>query len=108
MVKEISAEEVAAKIQRGEKFHLVDVREIEEWKVDHLDSAILVPRGKLEREIELKIPAKNSEVVLYCERGVRSLYAAETMQQLGYNNVVSMAGGMSVWRRLALAFVSSN
>ena len=102
MIQEISRSRSSPKNCPGESFHLVDVRETEEWKVDRIESAILVPRGQLEREIEQKIPEKDAEIVLYCERGVRSAYAADTMQHLGYQNVRSMAGGMSVWRTLKI------
>ncbi|HEY7419548.1 MAG TPA: rhodanese-like domain-containing protein, partial [Ktedonobacteraceae bacterium] len=77
---------------------LVDVREKHEWDDGHIPGAIHVPRGFLELEIEEAVPEKSKKVVLYCAGGVRSLMAGNTLQQMGYQDVVSMSGGFGQWK----------
>lgn len=77
---------------------LVDVREKNEWNEGHIPGAIHVPRGFLELQIEEAVPDKDQTVVLYCAGGVRSLMAGNTLQQMGYRNVISMAGGFGKWK----------
>src|SRR5436190_23780313 len=77
---------------------LVDVREKHEWNEGHLPAAIHVPRGYLELQIEEAVPDKSKTIVLYCAGGVRSLMAAQTLQQMGYKDVISMSGGFGSWK----------
>ncbi len=84
---------------------LVDVREKHEWNEGHIPGAIHVPRGYLELQIEEAVPDKSKTVVLYCAGGVRSLMAGATLQQMGYKDVVSMAGGFGTWKGNGYAFV---
>lgn len=77
---------------------LVDVREKHEWDDGHIPGAIHVPRGFLELQIEEAVPDKSKKVVLYCAGGVRSLMAGNTLQQMGYQDVVSMSGGFGQWK----------
>lgn len=77
---------------------LVDVREKHEWNEGHIPGAIHVPRGFLELQIEEAVPDKSKTVVLYCAGGVRSLIAGSTLQQMGYDNVISMSGGFGQWK----------
>ncbi|GAC1315232.1 MAG: molybdopterin-synthase adenylyltransferase MoeB [Ktedonobacteraceae bacterium] len=84
---------------------LVDVREKHEWNEGHIPDAIHVPRGYLELQIEEAVPDKSKTVVLYCAGGVRSLMAGATLQQMGYKDVVSMAGGFGTWKGNGYAFV---
>ena len=79
-------------------FALVDVREKNEWNEGYIPGAIHVPRGYLELQIEEAVPDKSQKVVLYCAGGVRSLMAGQTLQQMGYTDVVSMAGGFGQWK----------
>jgi rhodanese-related sulfurtransferase len=97
-VRELTVEDVKQKMDRGEKFHLVDVREESEWNQDHLPGAIHLGRGIIERDIEAKIPDSSAEIVLYCGGGFRSALAADNLQKMGYTNVTSMDGGYSGWR----------
>ncbi|GHO51529.1 molybdopterin biosynthesis protein MoeB [Ktedonobacter sp. SOSP1-85] len=83
---------------------LVDVREKHEWNEGHIPGAIHVPRGFLELQIEEAIPDKDQTVVLYCAGGVRSLMAGKTLQQMGYRNVISMAGGFGQWKGSGFEF----
>src|SRR5712692_9851123 len=84
---------------------LVDVREKHEWNEGHIPGAVHVPRGYLELQIEEAVPDKSKTVVLYCAGGVRSLMAGATLQQMGYKDVVSMAGGFGTWKGNGYAFV---
>lgn len=84
---------------------LVDVREKHEWNEGHIPDAIHVPRGFLELQIEEAVPDKSKTVVLYCAGGVRSLIAGTTLQQMGYQNVISMSGGFGQWKGSGYPFV---
>ena len=97
-VKELTVEQVRAKLDRGERFHLVDVREESEWARGHLPGAEHLGKGVIERDIEQRIPDPNAEIVLYCGGGFRSALAADALQKMGYTNVWSMAGGFRDWR----------
>ena len=78
---------------------LVDVREREEWDEGHIPGAVHVPRGNLESRIENAVPDKSRQVVVYCASGNRSAFAAKTLEELGYEHVVSLAGGFTDWKR---------
>jgi rhodanese-related sulfurtransferase len=97
-VRETNVDTVKARLERGEKFLLVDVREDNEFAKDHLPSALHIGRGVLERDIEQKVPDLNAEIVLYCGGGFRSALAADNLQKMGYKNVISMDGGIREWR----------
>ena len=97
-VAECTIADVKARQDRGETFHLVDVREDAEWAVDRAAGARHIGRGVLERDVESLIPDKTAPIVLYCGGGFRSALAADNLQKMGYTNVVSMDGGMRAWR----------
>jgi rhodanese-related sulfurtransferase len=97
-VKELTVDDVKQKLDRGEKFHLVDVREESEWAAGHLPHAEYLGRGIIERDIEGTIPNPADEIVLYCGGGFRSALAAENLQKMGYTNVYSMDGGFRGWK----------
>ena len=97
-VRETNVEEVKKKIDGGEKFVLVDVREESEFAKDHLPGAIHLGKGIIERDIEARVPDLNAEIVLYCGGGFRSALAADNLQKMGYKNVISMDGGIRDWR----------
>ena len=96
-IKELTIQEVKAKLDRGEKFHFVDVREDDEWRASHAKGAIHIGKGVIERDIEGLIPDKNAEIILYCGGGFRSALAADSIQKMGYKYVLSMDGGMRGW-----------
>lgn len=102
VVREVTPEEVAARLARGDAFHLVDVREDGEWAVDHARGARHIGRGVLERDIEGLIPDHDADIVLYCGGGFRSALAAESLLRMGYRKVTSMAGGIRGWRERGL------
>ena len=97
-VREVSVDDVKTKLDRGEKFVLVDVREESEWAKDHLPGAIHLGKGVIERDVEQRVPDLNAPLVLYCGGGYRSALAADNLQQMGYKNVLSMDGGIREWR----------
>jgi molybdopterin/thiamine biosynthesis adenylyltransferase/rhodanese-related sulfurtransferase len=78
---------------------IVDVRERDEWDEGHLPGAVHVPRGHLESRIESAAPDKSRPVLVYCASGNRSAFAAKTLEELGYDHVVSLAGGFTDWKR---------
>ena len=95
-IKEVTPRDVQAMQQRGENVVYLDVREPQEWNLGHLPRAIHIPRGQLESSIEARVP-RDQKVVIYCASGNRSAFAADTMQQMGYENVASMSGGFRGW-----------
>ncbi len=97
-VKELTVEEVKAMLDRGYRFHLVDVREESEWAKDHLPGAIHLGKGVIERDVEQRLSDSGAEIVLYCGGGFRSVLAADNLQKMGYSNVRSMDGGIRGWR----------
>lgn len=97
-VRELGVQDVKAKLDRGEQFHLVDVREESEWSAGHVPGAVHIGKGVIERDVESKIPDADAEVVLYCGGGYRSALAADALQKMGYKNVISMDGGWRGWR----------
>ena len=95
-IVEISTDEAAERIAAG---HLIlDVREPDEYEEGALEGVIHIPRGHLEAQIENRIVDKSLPVVVYCAGGVRSAFAAKTMQELGYEQVASMDGGFGRWK----------
>ena len=97
-VNEIGVEEVKRRLDAGESFHFIDVREDHEWEKDRAAGAEHLGRGIIERDIEARIPDREAEIVLYCGGGYRSALAADNLQKMGYRNVRSMAGGIRAWR----------
>ncbi len=97
-IRELTVDQVKAKLDRREKFHLVDVREESEWVKDHVAGAIYLSKGTIERDIEERIPDTKAEIVLYCGGGFRSALAADNLQKMGYTKVYSMDGGIRGWR----------
>jgi sulfur-carrier protein adenylyltransferase/sulfurtransferase len=78
---------------------LIDVRELEEWAEGRIPGAIHVPRGNLESRIENAAPDKSQAIVVYCAAGNRSVFATKTLEELGYGDVASLAGGYTDWKR---------
>lgn len=103
-VHETTVDEIKAKLDRGEKFMLVDVREESEFAKDHLPGAIHLGKGVIERDIETRVPDLSTLMVLYCGGGYRSALAADNLQKMGYTNVLSMDGGVRGWREKGYPF----
>ncbi len=100
-VKETTADEVKRRLDRGDKFTIVDVREDSEFASDHLPGAVHLGKGVIERDIEARVPDPSTELVLYCGGGFRSALAADSLQKMGYTKVISMDGGIREWREKA-------
>jgi rhodanese-related sulfurtransferase len=97
-VRQTTVDGVKSKLDGGDKFILVDVREESEFAQDHLPGAIHLGRGVIERDIEARVPDLNAPMILYCGGGFRSALAADNLQKMGYTNVISMDGGIREWR----------
>jgi rhodanese-related sulfurtransferase len=97
-VRETNVDEVKTRLDRHDKFVLVDVREESEYAADHLPGAVSLGKGIIERDIEVKYPDLGTPLVLYCGGGFRSALAADNLQKMGYTNVISMDGGIRDWR----------
>jgi rhodanese-related sulfurtransferase len=102
-IREVTIDDVKAKLDRNEKFLLVDVREESEYAADHLPGAIHLGKGVIERDVEGRVPDQNTPLVLYCGGGFRSALAADNLQKMGYSQVYSMDGGIRGWREKGLA-----
>ncbi len=96
-ILEVTIDDVHGMIERGERFHLIDVREESEWANGHLPGACHLSKGIIERDIENAVPDHSAPIVLYCGGGYRSALAADNLQKMGYVNVASMAGGWRGW-----------
>ncbi len=96
-ITEISADEVASRIGKGESLSLIDVREESEFAKGRIKTAKHMGRGILERDIEKAHPDLDAELILYCGGGFRSALSAESLEKMGYRNVKSMAGGWRAW-----------
>ena len=96
-VKETNVADVKRRMDAGEKFVLVDVREESEWAAGHLPGAVHMGRGIIERDIEAKVPEPNTKMILYCGGGFRSALSADNLQKMGYTKVESMDGGWKGW-----------
>ncbi len=95
-VTEVTAREVQDQLGRGEEIVLVDIREQNEWNLGHAAPAIYIGRGVLESQIEARVP-REARVVLMCASGNRSALAARVLDEMGYANVASLAGGFRDW-----------
>jgi rhodanese-related sulfurtransferase len=96
-VKETNVAEVKKRMDAGEKFLLVDVREDNEWTNGHIPGAVHMGRGIIERDLETKVPDPSAKLILYCGGGFRSALSADNLQKMGYKNVESMDGGWKGW-----------
>ena len=96
-VKECTVADVKRRLDAGERFTLVDVREESEYAAGHLPGAVHMGKGVIERGIESKVPDASTPLVLYCGGGFRSALAADNIQKMGYTHVISMDGGWRDW-----------
>ncbi len=105
-VPEVTIDEVQAQMENGARPTLLDVREREEYREGHLEGSVPLPRGFLEMRIEEAVPDKSTPIVAYCAGGVRSLIAARTLKEMGYENVTSMSGGYTAWKNAGYKWVA--
>jgi adenylyltransferase/sulfurtransferase len=85
---------------------LVDVREGDEWRQGHIPQAVGIPRGFLELRVEEKVPDRKTPIIVQCASGTRSLLAARTLRELGYENVYNLNGGFNAWKDRGLPFTA--
>jgi len=100
-IKEVTPADVGA-LAPSDPTVVVDVREASEWEQGHLPNAVHISKSYVEQQIENAVPDRDTPVVLYCAGGVRSLFAAQALEQLGYTNVASMNGGFQAWKSQGL------
>ena len=98
-IKEYTVDEIVQRQKNGDKFILVDTREDREWDNGHIKGAIHIGKGVIERDIEGKIPDHDTDIVLYCGGGFRSVLAALPLIEMGYTKVSSMDGGWREWKQ---------
>ena len=99
-VREVTPQETSELRERGAV--LIDVRETVEWEAGHIPGAVLISKSYLEQQIEAAVPDRNRPIVLHCASGIRSLFGALTLQEMGYTDVASMSGGFEQWKSLGL------
>ena len=97
-IREVTVDETQQRMQSDKGVRLIDVREDNEWEAGHAAGSSHLGKGIIERDIEATVPDKATEVILYCGGGYRSALATDVLQQMGYTNVFSMAGGWKAWK----------
>jgi len=97
-IKEVTVAGTRDRLTENPEAKLIDVREDNEWDAAHAAGAIHLGKGIIERDIEATVPDKSTELILYCGGGYRSALAADVLQNMGYTNVFSMAGGWKAWK----------
>ena len=95
-VKEVTPAEAMQMREQDPSIVYLDVREPSEWNLGRIPGALFIPRGNLESRIEATIP-REKRIIIYCARGNRSALAADTLQQMGYDDVASMSQGFIGW-----------
>ena len=101
-VKETNIDGYKKMLSDGGKAVLIDVREDNEWAAGHAAGAMHLGKGIIERDIEAKVPNKETRLVLYCGGGFRSALAADALQQMGYKDVISLDGGWRAYQQSGL------
>jgi sulfur-carrier protein adenylyltransferase/sulfurtransferase len=104
-IPELTPPEADALREAG-KATMVDVREASEWDQGHVPGAVHISKSYIEQQIEAAVPDRDARVVTYCAGGVRSLFAAQTLRDMGYTNVASMSGGFQQWKSQGLPWTS--
>jgi rhodanese-related sulfurtransferase len=97
-IREVTVAETRERMKANSGVRLIDVREDNEWQAAHAAGAEHLGKGIIERDIEARVPDKSTEVILYCGGGFRSALAADVLQNMGYTNVYSLAGGWKAWK----------
>lgn len=108
-IREIAVDEAAREIHANPAVLVLDVREPGEYAAGHIPGALNVPRGLLEAKADPSYPAREprlgdrrQKIVVHCASGVRSAFAADVLQTMGFEDVCSMAGGFSAWQQKGL------
>src|SRR5262249_4756590 len=98
-IDEIDAGAAARLLETSDPPLFLDVRERDEWDEGHIPSAVHIPRGSLEPRVETALPDRHRPIVAYCAVGARSAFATKTLEELGYTDIVNLAGGYTDWKR---------
>jgi molybdopterin/thiamine biosynthesis adenylyltransferase/rhodanese-related sulfurtransferase len=107
-IKEVSVQQTKDLLHKNGHHLLLDVREKDEYREGHLEGAVSLPRGFLEIKVETTVPEKSTPIIAYCAGGTRSLLAAKALKDMGYQNVVSMAGGYGAWKTAGFKWVQDH
>ncbi len=102
-IKEIDVSRLKALQSSSDPFTLIDVREDNEWTDGHIPGSVHIGRGVLERDIESRVPRKDTTIILYCRGGSRSALAADALMKMGYSKVASLAGGITAYKSAGLS-----
>ena len=97
MIREITARQLAMRLENGEGFYLLDVRQPEEHALAAIAGSKLIPLNQLLARSDEVTPPDNVPIVVYCHHGVRSMHGAEALLRLGHREVYSLAGGIDAW-----------
>jgi adenylyltransferase/sulfurtransferase len=103
-IKEIDAHELSRRMKNDEDLTVIDVRELDEWSQGRIKGSVHIPRGFLELRVEALAPDRTQPIAVTCAGGTRSLLAARDLQELGYTDVVSVAGGFNGWKNAGYPF----
>ncbi|MDQ4075877.1 MAG: molybdopterin-synthase adenylyltransferase MoeB [Chloroflexota bacterium] len=103
-VPEISVHELREQMQNGKSLRVLDIRERDEFDQGYVPGAKFIPRGHLEMQVEEWEPDRDAPIAIYCAGGVRSAFAAKTLQEMGYDDVVSVRGGFGAWKNAGYPF----
>lgn len=96
--REVTVAETQERMKATPDARLIDVREDNEWAAGSAQGSVHLSKGIIERDIEAEVPDKSTELILYCGGGYRSALSADVLQNMGYTNVFSMAGGWKAWK----------
>ncbi len=107
-VKEETPAEALKRLDENEGARLVDVREDDEWREGHVQGAVHLGKGVIERDVERTFPDRETELHLYCGGGYRSALAADNLQKMGYKNVISIDGGYKAFKDMGVQIVSGD
>lgn len=97
-IREVTVAETLERMKANPDARLIDVREDNEWASGRAEGSTHLAKGIIERDIEARVPDKSAELILYCGGGYRSALSADVLQEMGYTNVFSMAGGWKAWK----------
>ncbi len=104
-IRELSPGEVERLREASPGVVLIDCRETDEWEQGFIPGAIHLPRGYIELNVEAMVPDRSQPIVVYCAQGIRSAFAARTLQEMGYADVASMSGGFGQWKSMGLPWL---
>ena len=107
-VEEVTVDQATERLAKNPRALLVDVREDEEWTAQHATQAVHLGKGVLERDLEKSIPDPDTEIIMYCGGGYRSVLAAATARQMGYRKVSSLIGGFKGMLKASWPMKSGN